>query len=183
MIELMGVIKELGVVFFLIYLPFYLYHSFALFSIAHKTGTTPAWLAFIPIGDLYIVIRSAGFLTAWFVLWLILLPVMLIILIVGEGTVYEVEAAVLVLVILLFYIIFEFVVWIKIAKATKGSGFLGFIYVLLPVIAGLIIELMKHDAAIWIALGSLTIEMIILGVIAWGKATPIIVKGNREEVS
>lgn len=38
----------------------YLYFAFALFTIANKTNTANAWLAFIPFGNIYIMTKIAG---------------------------------------------------------------------------------------------------------------------------
>lgn len=49
----------------------YLYISTTLFLVARKFGAEPAWLAFIPIGNFFVMFKCAGYGGGWFLLMLI----------------------------------------------------------------------------------------------------------------
>jgi magnesium-transporting ATPase (P-type) len=58
-------------VFFLIALAFYVYMALALMTIAKKTNTENAWLAWIPILNIFLMLNIAKKPLWWFVLFLI----------------------------------------------------------------------------------------------------------------
>src|SRR6266516_2542834 len=62
-----------GVLFFMFvfFLAFYVYLALALQTIANKTGTPNAWLAWIPIGNLVLMLNVAKKPLWWFLLCLI----------------------------------------------------------------------------------------------------------------
>ena len=55
----LGVLGAFAVVFALISIAFYIYHAIALMHIAQKTKTQNAWLAWIPIANLYLMTQIA----------------------------------------------------------------------------------------------------------------------------
>ena len=58
-------------VFFLIALAFYVYMALALMTIAKKTNTENAWLAWIPIVNIFLMLNIAKKPLWWFILCLI----------------------------------------------------------------------------------------------------------------
>ncbi len=58
-----GVLTMLGaflVVFLVVGLALYIYMALAMMPVARRTNTDPAWLAFIPIANLYLMSKMAG---------------------------------------------------------------------------------------------------------------------------
>jgi hypothetical protein len=45
--------------FFMFFLAIYVYAAFALMTIAKKTGTEPAWLAWVPVVNIYLLVKIA----------------------------------------------------------------------------------------------------------------------------
>jgi len=62
-----------GLVWIFSYLAFYIYLAITLMFIAKKTGTSNAWMAWIPILNLYLMCKAAGKSGIWIIL--LLLPV------------------------------------------------------------------------------------------------------------
>lgn len=89
---------------FLIFIAIYAYLSFALATIAKKTNTENDWLAWIPIVNIYLMVKIAGKPGWWFILFLI--PIV--------------------------NIIFAIIVWMEIAKVRNKPEWLG-ILVIFPV--------------------------------------------------
>jgi len=58
--NILFLILSLGMLAFAIPLAFYLFIAFMLFLIARKTNTAMAWLAFIPIANLWLMVHIAG---------------------------------------------------------------------------------------------------------------------------
>jgi len=73
----------------LLWLAFYLFFSFMLYLIARKTGVRLAWLAFVPILSVYIMIKSGGKPGWWFILLLIPLVNIIIFALVSFGIARE----------------------------------------------------------------------------------------------
>ena len=76
----MGTLAAMGAavaaVFFLFFIAIYIYGALALMAIAKKTKTANAWLAWIPLANVYLIIQIAG--QEWwqiFALLLYLIPV------------------------------------------------------------------------------------------------------------
>lgn len=63
-----------GGIWLLVWLPVYIYLSWALMVIAQKTSTPNAWLAWIPIGNLYLMTQIAG-VPWWTMLVFLLSPI------------------------------------------------------------------------------------------------------------
>jgi hypothetical protein len=71
-----GSVLAFGALFFVVAifaLAFYIYAAFALMTIAKRTNTEPAWLAWIPFANLYLVTKIGG--VPWWTLLLLLLGV------------------------------------------------------------------------------------------------------------
>ncbi len=66
-----AMLATLGIVMFFVALAVYVYTSLALMTIARKTQTEPAWLAWIPLVNVYLMVKVAG-LEWWWVLGLLL---------------------------------------------------------------------------------------------------------------
>jgi len=49
----------------------YLWISICLFKIAKKMGVEPAWLAFVPIGNLWVMCKCGGYGGGWFLLMMV----------------------------------------------------------------------------------------------------------------
>lgn len=73
----------------LLWLAVYLFFSFMLYLIARKTGVGPAWLAFVPILSVYVMIKSGGKPGWWFILLLIPLVNIIIFALVSFGIARE----------------------------------------------------------------------------------------------
>lgn len=91
---------------------FYIYSAICIMFVAKKTGKEPAWLAWIPIGNLFLLCKVAG-LTYW---WLLILFVY-IIPVAGP---------------LLFLAFFGYL-WYKVALARNKPGWVG-ILVVIPLV-------------------------------------------------
>jgi len=76
-----------GLLFFTLVcgLAFYVYLALALQTIANKTGTPNAWLAWIPIGNLILMLNVAKKPSWWFLLFLIPLVNLIMAIIVWMG--------------------------------------------------------------------------------------------------
>lgn len=72
-------------VFFLIALAFYVYMALALMTIAKKTNTANAWLAWIPIVNIFLMLNIAKKPLWWFILFLIPLVNIVIAILVWMG--------------------------------------------------------------------------------------------------
>lgn len=75
----------------------FLYIAFCLMTIAHKTGTSHAWMAWVPILNLYLVCKVAG-KPGW---WMILLMIPFV------------------------NIVFGIIAWMRIAEARGFASFWG----------------------------------------------------------
>lgn len=62
---------------YVLYLVIYLYGSFAIQRIADKTNTPQSWLAWIPVAQLYLLVKIANKSNRWF--WAMVAPFLLII--------------------------------------------------------------------------------------------------------
>ncbi|MBW3015850.1 hypothetical protein KY330_05500 [Candidatus Woesearchaeota archaeon] len=60
-----AVLAGFGIAMIVIALAIYLYFAFALMYIAKKTKTPNAWLAFIPIANVYLMTQMAGLPALW----------------------------------------------------------------------------------------------------------------------
>ncbi|MBE0434132.1 hypothetical protein IBX73_11805 [candidate division WOR-3 bacterium] len=87
--------------YWLLWLIIYVYISFCLMTIANKTGTANAWLAWIPIANIYLMCKVAGKPGWWLILFLI--PIV--------------------------NIIISIIVWMKISEARKKPGWLGILMI------------------------------------------------------
>ncbi len=61
-------------VFAIIFLAIYVYFALALMAIAKKTNTENAWLAWIPLANIYLM-AQVGKVQWWYALLIILLPI------------------------------------------------------------------------------------------------------------
>ncbi|MCZ7583002.1 MAG: DUF5684 domain-containing protein [Deltaproteobacteria bacterium] len=93
-----------SIVQLIIFAGIYAYFAYCLMVIANKTGTENAWLAWIPIANIYLMCKVAG-KPAW---WLILFIIPLV------------------------NIIFAILVWSGIATARGKAGWLG-VLVIIPI--------------------------------------------------
>ena len=57
---LIAIFAGLGITFLIIFLAVYIYMAIAIMTIAKKTKTKNAWLAFIPFANLYLLTKMAG---------------------------------------------------------------------------------------------------------------------------
>lgn len=73
--EALALIAGLGVLAMALPLVGYLFFAVMLFLIARKTATSPAWLAFIPIANLFLMILIAG-KPIWWLALIIVLPIL-----------------------------------------------------------------------------------------------------------
>jgi len=96
------------VVLFVVFI-LYIYSSLCIMFIAKKTAKTPAWLSWIPIGNLFLLCKIAG-ITYW---WLLLLLVY-IVPIAGP----------------LIFLAFCGYLWYKVALARKKPGWVGILWVI-----------------------------------------------------
>ena len=122
-VAMLGAMVAFGIIFFLMMLALclglYLYFSFALMSIAQKTNTPHAWLAWIPIANFYLMTQIAD--VPWWTM-LLVIAAMFITYIPLVG----IFGCVVVLGIFLWW-------WWKIAEARRKSGWLGLL-IIIPVV-------------------------------------------------
>ena len=111
---------KMGLAFSLVGLALYIYVAVALMAIAKRTNTPNAWLAFIPIANIYLMTQIAG-LPAWYTL-IILLPIIPLI-------------GYLAMVIVMIYF------WWKIAEAINKPGWWSLL-LLIPVVNLVMIGIM-----------------------------------------
>src|SRR5579872_6746962 len=71
-----------GLVIFILVAGLYIYQSLALQTIADNTNTPNSWLAWVPIANLYLMVRIAEKPAWWFILFLVPLVGIVIIIIV-----------------------------------------------------------------------------------------------------
>ena len=102
----------LVVVGLIVALVLYIYMALALMTIAKKTNTEPAWLAWIPIANVWLMIKIAGL--QWWWIFLLLLPIVPVI---GAIAMY---AAVI-------------YIWWRIAEARKFPGWFALL-MLIPLV-------------------------------------------------
>jgi hypothetical protein len=96
----------------LVFLAFYIYGALALMYIAKRTDTANAWLAWIPIANLYLMLKIGKLHWAWiFVIFLPIIPLL--------GS--------LLMAVAMVYI------WWKIAEARNKPGWWG-ILMLIPIV-------------------------------------------------
>jgi len=63
--EIVGLFAAFYLIFLVVVLALYIYTSIALMTIANKTRTRNAWLAWIPIANFYLVTQIAGVSGLW----------------------------------------------------------------------------------------------------------------------
>ena len=114
--KLATIIAGTSIVVFIFLIVSYVFSSLCLMFIAQKTNTTPAWLAWIPIGNLFLMCKIAG-LSYW---WLLIL-LTAVIPVVGP----------------LVNLAFAAYLWYNIALARNKPGWIG-ILTCLP-LAGLVV--------------------------------------------
>jgi len=110
---LLGLFMAFFLVMFIVVVVMYIYSALALMTIAKKTNTPNAWLAWIPIGNVYLMTQIAkvpGWYTAGILLGII--PILGVFLIMA----------------LFIYL------WWKIAEARKRPGWYGVIIGLVPIV-------------------------------------------------
>lgn len=81
MLSLMSFMDTMGTVGSLVSLLMYVFSAVMLYFIANKTGTALPWLAFIPIANLYLMMKIAGKPIWWFALFfapVLIIPVALL---------------------------------------------------------------------------------------------------------
>ena len=76
--ELGTILTGMGYMSMIVNILFYVFTSLMLFFIANKTGTALPWLAFIPIANIYLMVRIAG-KPIWWLALLLLLPVLAVV--------------------------------------------------------------------------------------------------------
>ena len=112
----LGTLMALGAAFVLfvviLVLAIYVYFAIALMAIAKKTNTEPAWLAWIPIANVYLMIKIAGL--EWWWIFGLLLPIVPIL-----GTLAE--------------LVWTVYIWWKISMKRGYPGWWG-ILMLIPVV-------------------------------------------------
>lgn len=96
---------EVSTVQMVVSLAFYAYFAFCLMTIAHKTGTENAWMAWVPFLNLYLMCKMAG-KPGW---WLVLLLIPLV------------------------NIVTAVILWMRIAEARGFAGWWG-ILAIIPVV-------------------------------------------------
>ena len=80
----LGGLFGFGIGFFVLGLAYYIYASVTLMTIAKRTNTENAWLAWIPIGNLYLMSQIGG-LHAWTVALFLLTIIPVVGMIVAAG--------------------------------------------------------------------------------------------------
>jgi len=172
-----GAIMLIFFIMFLVLIGLYVYTSLALMNIAKRTKTEPAWLAWIPIGNLVLLSRIATM--HW---WPILLYIPAIIsLIIGVLLNYVSPIAGSIFTTIYYLIIGVFVVfstiwtW-KMYEKVRRPGW----WALLPVCIGLFgtIFLLINSTTtliigLTISLISGVLSCIYMGIAAWGKMVPM----------
>lgn len=68
-----GLIAALGIIYFVVVIAFYIYFSLCLFRIAKKLNVPEAWIAWIPLAQIWTVVRSAD--KPWWWIFLLFIPV------------------------------------------------------------------------------------------------------------
>lgn len=109
---LLGFFLALGAILFIILIAFYIYYALVLMTIAKKTKTPNAWLAWIPIANVYLMTQIGG-VPGWVTL-AVLLPIIPIL-----GS-------------LAFAAVFVWLWW-KIAEARGRPGWWGVLIGLVPI--------------------------------------------------
>ena len=102
-------------IFAFIFIALYVYTALALMAIAKKTNTPNAWLAWIPIVNLYLMMEIAG--AQWWTL--------LVVLVGGFLPYYYISSIFITIIVLLW--------WWGIAKARNKPGWLGLLMIV-PVV-------------------------------------------------
>ena len=121
---LAGLFAAFFLIFLVAVLVIYIYTSIALMTIANKTGTRNAWLAWIPIANFYLVTQIAGVSGLWTLALLgVLIPLVGPLFVAGVG-------------IWLFW---------RVAEKRRFPGWVSLL-LLIPIV-----------------------NLVVLGVIAWGK--------------
>lgn len=116
---LAGLLFGLGILAFIIPIVIYLFLTLMVFLIAKKTNTSPAWLAFIPIANLYLLVKIAGKPGWWF--WVILIPPLAIGVLQGIGMIGHEIANPLSGIAGLVNLVLLLLIWLAIAKARSKS--------------------------------------------------------------
>lgn len=98
-----------------IIIPLYVYNAFVIMTIAKKTKTKNEWLAWVPIGDVYLMTRIAK-VPAWLIIFYVLSVIPVI------GILFA-----------LFAIALVVLLWWKIAEARKMPGWYGLL-MLIPIV-------------------------------------------------
>lgn len=114
-----GLLFGLGILAFIIPVVIYLFLTLMVFLIAKKTNTSPAWLAFIPIANLYLLVKIAGKPGWWF--WVILIPGVAIGVLQGIGMIGSDIANPLSGLAGLVNLVLLLLIWLAIAKARSKS--------------------------------------------------------------
>jgi hypothetical protein len=99
-----------GIIVLIVFVAFYVYFSYSQYLMAKKTGVSDPWMAWFPILNLYILIKTAGKPGWWFFLFLI--P--------------------------LLNIVMSFVVWYNTALRLNKSGGLGILVAIFPFLIGIL---------------------------------------------
>jgi tetratricopeptide (TPR) repeat protein len=114
-----GLLLGMGVLAFIIPVVIYLFLTLMVYLIARKTNTSGAWLAFIPIANLYLLVKIAGKPGWWF--WVILIPALAIGVLQGIGILSKDIAGPLSGIAGLVNFVLLLLIWLAIAKARSKS--------------------------------------------------------------
>ena len=121
----LGMLLAIGAMFFVLFLVIYVYTALVLMTIAKKTKTDNAWLAWIPVANIYLMTQVAGVSG-----WLTLLILAGIIPIVGA----------------LVLLVFMIWLWWKIAEARNRPGWWG-ILMLIPIVGWILMGILAWGEA------------------------------------
>ena len=121
----LGMLLALGAIIFVFALAMYIYSALVLMTIANKTKTENAWLAWIPIANIYLMTQVAG-VSGWFTLLLL--------------------AGIIPILGMLVVLVFMIWLWWKIAEARNRPGWWG-ILMLVPIVGWVLMGMLAWGEA------------------------------------
>jgi hypothetical protein len=116
---IVGMLLGLGILAIIIPVIIYLFLTLMVYLIARKTNTSRAWLAFIPIANLYLLVTIAGKPSWWF--WVILIPSLVIGVLHGIGIIGKDLSNPLSAIAGVVNLVLLLLIWLAIAKARNKS--------------------------------------------------------------
>ncbi len=178
-----GILLLIFFIMFLVMIGVYVYTSLALMAIANKTKTEPAWLAWIPIGNMVLVAKIA--MMHW---WPVLLYIpafifMLIGVILGQifytaGIIFMALYYLVIVAISVFATIWYWKIFKRVGRpgwwsiASTGIGFFGGLLMLIPTTATKVLGIIM-------TIGGMILMLVFIGIAAWGNAPVPIVKKKK----